>query len=192
MEFLTFFVAAFVALAIWWYKNHYEQYSLAQKLPGPPAYPIIGNALMFLGNSPSQLIKVLEVLHKKYGSTVRIMIGPQIQVLMTDPKDVEVVLGSQKLIDKSDEYDFIAEWLGTGLLISTGQKWFTRRKAITPTFHFKILEQFVEIFDKHSAIFVKNLAKSKGQSVDIFPHVTLCALDIISGKSDKSYLLIVN
>lgn len=71
-------------------------------------------------------------------------IGPQVQVLITDPKDAEVILGSQKLIDKSDEYDFIAQWLGTGLLISTGQKWFTRRKAITPTFHFKILEQFVE------------------------------------------------
>lgn len=182
MEFLTFLVASLIAVVVWWYKNNHEKFSLARKLPGPPAYPIVGNALMFLGKSPPQLLKVLEKLHKQYGSFARIMIGPQIQILIADPKDVEVILGSQKLIDKSDEYDFIAEWLGTGLLISTGQKWFSRRKAITPTFHFKILEQFVEVFDKHSAIFVKNLAKSKGQPVDVFPHITLCALDIISGE----------
>lgn len=187
MEFLSFFVASLVALIIWWYKYHHEQYSLARKLPGPPAYPLIGNALMFLGKSPPQLLKVLEKIHKQYGPLARIMVGPQIQVLLTDPKDVEVVLGSQKLIDKSDEYNFIAEWLGTGLLISTGQKWFTRRKVITPTFHFKILEQFVEVFDKHSAIFVQNLAKFKGQPIDVFPHITLCALDIISGEITLTY-----
>lgn len=55
-------------------------------------------------------------------------------------------------------------------------------QVITPTFHFKILEQFVEVFDKHSAIFVKNLAKFKGQDFDVFPQVGLCALDIICGE----------
>ena len=44
--------------------------------------------------------------------------------------------------------------------------------------------QFTDIFDKHSGIFVKNLAKFMGQkaAIDIFPHVTLCALDIICGE----------
>lgn len=187
MEFLTFVVASIIALGIWWFKYHHERYVIARKLPGPPAYPIIGNALLFVGKSPPQLLKALEKLYKEYGPFSRIMVGSQIQVLIADPKAVEAILGSQKLIDKSDEYDFIAEWLGTGLLISTGQKWFTRRKAITPTFHFKILEQFVEVFDKHSAIFVKNLGKSKGQVVDVFPLITLCALDIISGEIKISF-----
>lgn len=182
MEPLTFFVAGLVVLFVWYYKTHHERYKMAVKLPGPPALPLIGNAFLFLGKSPPQLLKVLEGLSKKYGRTVRIMVGPQIQVLISDPKDAELILGSQKLIDKSDEYNFIAKWLGTGLLIATGKKWFARRKVITPTFHFKILEQFVEVFDKHSAIFVENLAKFKGQELDVFPKITLCALDIISGK----------
>ena len=189
MEFLAFIVAlTFVAIA-WYYKKYHEMYTLAMKLPGPPAYPLIGNALMFLGKSPSEVLKVLEHSSKKYGPIVRFLVGPQVQVLMSDPKDVEVILGSQKLIDKSDEYVFMEKWLGTGLLLSTGQKWFSRRKVITPTFHFKILEQFVEIFDKHSAIFVKNLAKFKGREFDIFPHVTLCALDVICGKLKASNLI---
>lgn len=176
MESSTFFIAAIVAAIIYYFKNFHESYMSAIKLPGPRALPIIGNALMFLGKSPPNLLKTLEGLSQKYGPVVRIMIGPQIQVLLTDPQDLEVVLGSQKLIDKSDEYSFIAQWLGSGLLISTGQKWFTRRKVITPTFHFKILEQFVEIFDKHSKIFVENLARFKGQAFDIYPKITLCAV----------------
>ena len=72
-------------------------------------------------------------------------------------------------------------WLAEGLLISKGRKWFQRRKVITPTFHFKILEQFVEVFDRQSNTFVKILQKKaeNGQTFDIFPLVTLCALDVI-------------
>lgn len=48
----------------------------------------------------------------------------------------------------------------------------------------------MEVFDKHSAIFVQNLAKYKGQRIDVFPFITLAALDIICGKFDKIRLLI--
>ncbi|CRK92923.1 CLUMA_CG006516, isoform A [Clunio marinus] len=179
MDLLTFLFVLFLIFSGWFYKKYSETYTLARKLPGPKGWPILGNALMFIGLSPPELLKLLETFPKKYGRTVRFLIGPQLQVLFTDPKDCETILGSQKLIDKSDEYDFIAEWLGTGLLISNGQKWFTRRKVITPTFHFKILEQFVEVFDKHSAIFVQELSKCKGRAIDVFPFVTLAALDVV-------------
>ncbi len=51
-------------------------------------------------------------------------------------------MNSTKLIDKSSEYDFLKPWLADGLLLSTGNKWFKMIKVITPTFHFKILDQF--------------------------------------------------
>lgn len=51
---------------------------------------------------------------------------------------------------------------------------------ITPAFHFKILEDFVEVFDKNSTILVEKLATSKPtDAVDVYPLVTLTALDII-------------
>ena len=190
MEGLTLFIAVAVFFFTWYYRKYHEIQKLAKKLPGPRTIPFLGNALLFLGKSPPELLKVLEKLSKTHGRVVRLMVGPQVQVLLTDPKDAEVVLGSQKLIDKSDEYEFLSHWLGTGLLISNGQKWFSRRKIITPTFHFKILEQFTEVFDKHSKIFVRNLEKTKGQSVDVFPLITLCALDVICGKFDKFNLIL--
>jgi len=59
-----------------------------------------------------------------------------------------------------------------------------RRKLLTPTFHFKILNDFVEVFNKQANILVSKFNKTAdGNTVtDIAKDVTLCALDIICGK----------
>lgn len=55
---------------------------------------------------------------------------------------------------------------------------------ITPSFHFKILDQFVEIFDQQGATLVDilHLFAKSGETFDVFPLVTLYALDVISGE----------
>ncbi|KAJ9594663.1 hypothetical protein L9F63_027352, partial [Diploptera punctata] len=59
-------------------------------------------------------------------------------------------------------------------------KWQSRRKMLTPTFHFKILEHFLEVFAEKSQVLVRNLQKNLGcASVDMFKYVTMCTLDII-------------
>jgi hypothetical protein len=53
---------------------------------------------------------------------------------------------------------------------------------ITPTFHFKILENFVEVFSEKSQILVNKLQKEVGsQGFDVYPYINKCALDIICG-----------
>lgn len=72
--------------------------------------------------------------------------------------------------------------LSSGLLTSTGKKWHQRRKIITPSFHFKILESFTEVMEKQGQIFITNLKKREGQQTDFFPLVGLYALDVICGE----------
>lgn len=38
-------------------------------------------------------------------------------------------MSSPKHIDKSQDYDYLHPWLGTGLLTSRGKKWYSRRKV---------------------------------------------------------------
>lgn len=58
---------------------------------------------------------------------------------------------------------------------------------ITPTFHFKILDIFVEIFGEKCQILVEKLhKKADGNEFDIYPFITHCALDIICGKLLKN------
>lgn len=67
--------------------------------------------------------------------------------------------------------------------ISSGAKWHSHRKLITPTFHFRILDIFVEVFVEKSDILVKKLLSKTGEKdFDIYPFITHCALDIICGK----------
>jgi cytochrome P450 len=78
-------------------------------------------------------------------------------------------------------YEFLVQWLGTGLLVSTGKKWHDRRKIITPAFHFNILKQFVDVFNYQNEIFVKKIETMKNEKpFDIYNNITLMSLDIIS------------
>lgn len=54
---------------------------------------------------------------------------------------------------------------------------------IAPAFHFKVLEDFVEVFDSVSDVMLKKLSKEIGkESFDIYPYFNLFALDVICGK----------
>lgn len=128
------------------------------------------------------MIEVVRTLIQKHGRFFRVWMMNDLMISVLDPKDVEIILSSTKHITKADDYDFMKPWLGEGLLTSAGTKWASRRKIITPTFHFKVLEQFVEIFDRQSNILITKLQDHKiREAFDIFPAITLCALDIICG-----------
>jgi cytochrome P450 len=73
-------------------------------------------------------------------------------------------------------------WLGTGLLTSKSKKWAGRRKMLTPTFHFRILDDFLDVFNEQTKTLTQILKKEfgDGKVFDVFPYVTRCALDIIS------------
>lgn len=124
-------------------------------------------------------------------------------IVVTNLKDLENILTNAKLTEKSVEYTFLINWIGkyteicyninyiiiycvyqgTGLLIATGKKWFTRRKILTPSFHFKILESYVDVFNKQSSVFVRKLKKHvNGKEFDVYPMAALAALDVICGK----------
>lgn len=178
-------VAAAITYFYWKYKKILAS---VEHIPGPPAYPFVGNALMFIGKSTAEIVKIGEDNVRKYGYFNRILLGPKILILVGEPEDVEAMLLHGKTIEKSEEYEYTRDWIGEGLITSSGQKWFARRKVITPAFHFSILQSFVDIFDRNADIFVNKL--SQFEFVDIFPLTLLCALDNICGEITRRRILI--
>nr|AFH35031.1 cytochrome P450 4C [Portunus trituberculatus] len=169
---------ACLALLLAWFIKRQQKVWLIEKLPGPRSLPILGNALD-VNVAPRELFqKVLEF--REFGKAVRIWLGVNPYVLVSEARSAEVLLSSQKHLDKSRDYSFLHPWLGTGLLTSTGRKWHSRRKMLTPAFHFKILEDFVEVFNSQShKMLTKLKGKADGRPFDVFPFITLCTLDII-------------
>lgn len=114
----------------------------------------------------------------------KLFLGNFPMVIISDPKDVEVVLSSNKMIQKAEPYKFLHPWLGQGLLTSTGARWFKHRRMITPSFHFKILVDFLDVMNKHSDRFMKQLqvkAEAK-EFFDIQEMIHFFTLDIICGE----------
>lgn len=182
-----FIINIFVILVLWYTLNYFKnkrKIDLANKFNGPPTVPIFGNALIYLNKKPEDVIDFVVNLKNKYGKQYRVWVGSQLAIFSSDAKDLEFVLSSTKILTKNNLYKFLVPWLGTGLLLSTGQKWFHRRKIITPTFHFKILEEFVDVFDRQSKIMVERMKEHLNKDkFNVFPFVTLCALDIIAETS---------
>ncbi|KAH0616153.1 hypothetical protein JD844_027058 [Phrynosoma platyrhinos] len=110
----------------------------------------------------------------------KLWVGPLPFLILYHPDTVEVILSNSKYIQKSYPYKFLHPWLGTGLLTSTGKKWRSRRKMLTPTFHFTILADFLDVMNEQANILVQKLEKHVDKEpFDCFLYITLCALDII-------------
>ncbi|XP_054714947.1 cytochrome P450 4V2-like [Uloborus diversus] len=101
-------------------------------------------------------------------------------IVLKKAEAVEDVICGTKMMEKGWVYKWLHPWLGTGLLTSHGGKWKSRRKLLTPSFHFDILKDFLPVFDEQSRQLVIKLKQETANPwTDIVLPVTLCSLDII-------------
>ncbi|EFX88388.1 hypothetical protein DAPPUDRAFT_311386 [Daphnia pulex] len=181
-------VALLLVLAYigWWIYIHTSPFHVTvNRIPGPKYLPIVGNVLEIAGGLDHLLHTFQIKWAQQYGGIYRIFVGTHCYIPISSPELMEVVLSSQKTIDKGMSYSELVPWLGQGLLISSGDLWRSRRKLLTPAFHFSILNSFVEVFNEQSRILCgiigdicQSFADGKGE-MDVYPLITRCSLDII-------------
>lgn len=166
---------------------------VTRNIPSAPTLPIIGHAHYFVNKPAHVKIEKLRQLLDIYGNTMKVWLGPELNIVMVDVKDVEAVLNSMAFIEKAGEYKALEPWLKEGLLVSRGRKWHKRRKAITPAFHFKILDQFIEVFERESRVLIANLERERrlqgSGGFNLYDWINLCTLDTICGKVLCLYIL---
>ncbi|NXW65318.1 CP4V2 protein, partial [Eurystomus gularis] len=162
--------------------DYWRQWWVMKPIPGvSPCFPLLGNAPLF-NREGKGFFKQLQFYVEEFRSwpLLKLWVGPLPFVVLYHPDSVETILNNSKHIEKSYLYKFLHPWLGTGLLTSTGDKWRLRRKMITPTFHFTILADFLDVMNEQGRILVEKLEKHVDKEpFDVFLDITLCALDII-------------
>ncbi|XP_023297259.2 cytochrome P450 4c3 [Lucilia cuprina] len=178
----VFLTAAVIIFLVIYNKRRARLVRLIEKIPGPASMPFLGNAIEMNVDHDELFARITgskSLWGNRFG-IYKVWQGTNAYVMVFDPETVEPILNSQKFIDKSHDYDYLRPWLGTGLLTSFGRKWHSRRKILTPAFHFKILEDFVDVFNEQSAILTNKLERElSSEAFNIFPYVTLCTLDIV-------------
>lgn len=168
-----------------------RNFRYAKDFPQIKGLPVFGNVLQFI-KPRGELFPILRSLREALGGIYVIRIFFMTFYHISDPDAVEAVLSSTKHITKGKAYDFLRPWLGEGLLTSGGKVWHSRRKLLTPAFHFRILEQFSEHLEHHAARLTSELEeerrKAGGASIDVTPiisRVTLRAIMVTAmGKVD--------
>lgn len=135
---------------------------------------------MFL-NTSTGLFYLLMGLTHFFGKerVFKAYLGFQPVVVLFKPEYVEALLNCSTNLKKPILYSLLHAWLGSGLLTSFGSQWKSRRKMLTPAFHFRILEDFLPIMNEQGDIFRKVLRSNTDKIVDVTPFVTACTLDII-------------
>ncbi|XP_024891880.1 cytochrome P450 4C1-like [Temnothorax curvispinosus] len=170
----------FILLISNYYVHYYgKKGRLINLIPGPSGYPIVGNAFQYLGSQKEQW-KFLFTLTDEFYPIGKVwgFFFPIISI--RHPNDLETILSSTKHIEKSLLYDVLHPWFSTGLLTSGGAKWHSRRKILTPTFHFNILQQFIHILIEEGENMTKSLKNAGGTVVkDLVPFFSEHTLNAI-------------
>ncbi|KAF6041459.1 hypothetical protein EB796_000241 [Bugula neritina] len=112
----------------------------------------------------------------------RFMVLEESLVVIYGAEHIKKLCSSNVNLSKSDLYNPLLPWLGRGLLTSYGSKWRSRRKMLTPSFHFNILKTFNEMINSHAKELRDKLMRDAcetGQPYDILDDVTHSTLDII-------------
>ncbi|KAL5235096.1 hypothetical protein ACI65C_002506 [Semiaphis heraclei] len=181
--FLIFMILILIFSTCFYARKSKEHNRMCAKLPSMPQGYLTDLKLSYKLSTlkPKDVLPFIDGILKQYGSLVHFQVLGNSYVLLNDPDDIKVLLSSPQHINKGPEYAFLKPWLNKGLLTSGNQKWHARRKLLTYTFHFKILETYIPTFNKHAQFLAKKLENmaSNDQPVSVYNHMTLCALDLV-------------
>ncbi|NXN18654.1 CP4B1 protein, partial [Indicator maculatus] len=149
-----------------------------EAFPGPPKHWFYGhNHLVFVDKILYQLVSWAE----EYPYAFTRWLGPVVPTLVVHhPEYAKTILG-QTGNKPSIPYKFIVPWIGKGLLISSGAKWFQHRKMLTPAFHYDVLKSYAPMVSDSVKVMLDKWEKksTEGQSVELFEDISLMTLDSI-------------
>ncbi|XP_052867609.1 cytochrome P450 4C1-like [Anopheles cruzii] len=141
-------------------------YELADRIPGPFDYPLIGGALIALGKGPVEMITYLMERMHDLPSPLRTWIGPFLVVVIDRPEMVQEVLNSPACSQKPYMYDFFR--LSKGLFAAPADLWKAHRKRLNPSFSPASLKSFVPTFNATAERIARELSnRLSGESFDI-------------------------
>ncbi|XP_066141715.1 cytochrome P450 4c3-like isoform X2 [Euwallacea fornicatus] len=184
---LSIFAFIYLLIYINWQKitGYIRRHKLLWMLPTAGDYHFLfGHLFIFWRYPPEEIFTRLRPWIRAT-APVSVVFTPIVHIInVTEPEVVESLIGKMKNLNKNFLYTFLHRWLGDGLLTSKGPMWQKRRKILTPAFHFSILLQFVDVFNRETKNF-NNLIERQylNQPIDVMPIISDFTLATMSETS---------
>ncbi|NXH62002.1 CP4B1 protein, partial [Rhabdornis inornatus] len=160
---------------------YWERKKLVKALeafPGPPKHWLHGhNHLMHSENILQQVVSWGE----EYPYAFPRWSGPFLpSLIIHHPEYAKIMLGRPDP-KATVPYKFLLPWIGKGLLVLEGSKWFQHRKMLTPAFHYDVLKSYVTLMSDSVKVMLDKWDKriTERKSVELFQDVSLMTLDSI-------------
>ena len=135
-----------------------------KEIPGPKGKPIIGVGLEFR----KEPLEYLRILHETYGDIVKAKLGKNNVIFLFNPEYIKHVLATNNTnYHKSNNYKYLKEVLGEGLVTIEDDTWRRHRQIIQPVFHTNQLLGYINDFTALTSEFLK-----KWSSMDVINNFT--------------------
>ncbi|XP_006052574.2 cytochrome P450 4B1 [Bubalus kerabau] len=146
------------------------------RFSGPPTHWLFGHALEI--QQTGSLDKVVSWTHQ-FPYAHQLWVGQFLGFLNIYDPDYAKAVYSRGDPKAPDFYDFFLQWIGKGLLVLQGPKWFQHRKLLTPGFHYDVLKPYVALFAESTRVMLDKWEKKarEQKSFDIYGDVGHMALD---------------
>ncbi|XP_067685428.1 cytochrome P450 4F6-like [Haliotis asinina] len=131
-----------------------------------------------------ECVAVQQEWMQKYPKYYRVWIGPFHPVIRVyHPDTIRAIIKSSepKSMGFGGAYATLLPWLGEGLLVAAGQRWYRTRRLLAPAFKFDILKSYVDVSNNTIDTMLEKIDKHvyQGTSFDLFNMVGLCTFDIL-------------
>ncbi|NWW59518.1 CP4B1 protein, partial [Ifrita kowaldi] len=160
------------------YRERKKLIKALEAFPGPPKHWLYGHNHLI--NSENLLQHVVSWA-EEYPYAFPRWFGPVLPSLIVHhPEYAKSILGRTDP-KASVPYKFLIPWIGKGLLILEGSKWFQHRKMLTPAFHYDVLKSYVTLMSDSVKVMLDKWDKRimERKSVELFQDVSLMTLDSI-------------
>uniref|UniRef100_A0A7N6AY54 aromatase n=1 Tax=Anabas testudineus TaxID=64144 RepID=A0A7N6AY54_ANATE len=146
--------------------------------PGPQRHWLFGHVFEFKqdGTDLDKFVKY----GRQYPYAFPLWFGPFVCFLNIHHPDYVKTLLTTTGPKDDIAYRFITSWIGEGLLVSKGQRWFRHRRLLTPGFHYDVLKPYVNLMSESAKTMTNgNVMQRLMNPFELFEHVSLMTLDSI-------------
>ncbi|KAI6649015.1 Cytochrome P450, family 4, subfamily f, polypeptide 40 [Oopsacas minuta] len=155
------------------------------KIPGPYLHPLWGSLDRYPPNEKGLQNAYNYILHDPDSKLILTRLGPfKYFIIFSFPEEISNLLCMKSTLLPKDDYIYgtLRPYLGDGLLISNFYKWQTRRKMLTPGFHYEILNPYVLLYNEIVEVFIRKCEEKMENGaviIPIFESITLLTLDVM-------------
>ncbi|XP_019356899.1 PREDICTED: cytochrome P450 4B1-like [Gavialis gangeticus] len=161
------------------YYRRQELLRVFASFPGHATHWLYGHTHLF--KKEEQTLDTVEAWNLKYPDAFPLWFGSFVAYLSVSHPEYAKILLTRADPKDNMSYKHLIPWIGKGLLVLHGPKWYQHRKLLTPGFHYDLLKPYVLLVADSTKVMLDKWEQliTEDKSMELFEDISLMTLDSI-------------